>query len=127
MTNLKEIKYENCVFSCFLKCSIVYFHRFAFVSCLCEISFRKGAVSLTQKNCLSLLCLCLFVDIVMTVYTNFKKTKYVNILHSNKLEKVMLKQDINHPGAELNCMCNTMNNINCNLESHELQFCEWHT
>ena len=28
------------------------------------------------------------------------------------------KRNINHPFAESNC--NTMNNINCNLESHEL-------
>lgn len=39
---------------------------------------------------------------------------------------MLLKQDINPPGAESNCACYTMNNINYNLKSHELQFCEWH-
>lgn len=68
----------------------------------------------------------MLVDLVIAVDTN-AKTKYVVIVHPNELEKTLPKQDINHAGAEWNCMCNTMNNIICNLESRELHFREWHT
>lgn len=50
-----------------------------------------------------------------------------NSFHPCDLGKVSLEKDINHTDAKMSCMCSTMTNIIFNFESHELQFCEWHT